>query len=94
MDKQWVSFDEGIVQDPYAYQPPLFNDTAESLDARVSDAERIADGGAAMTAYAHLQYVDMEADERDALSQGLLRYCELDTQAMVMVIEAWREALA
>ena len=46
-----------------------------------------------MTAYAHLQHVDMEAEEREALSQALLRYCELDTLAMVMVIEAWREAL-
>ena len=73
--------------------PPLFNDTAESMDARVSDAERIADCGAAMTAYAHLQHIDMEAEEREALSQALLRYCELDTLAMVMVIEAWREAL-
>ena len=53
--------------------PPLFNDTAESMDARVSDAEHIADGGAAMTAYAHLQHVEPEPDEREALSQGLLR---------------------
>ena len=64
------------------------------MDARVSDAERIADGGAAMTAYAHLPQVELEPDERDALSQALLRYCELDTRAMVMVIEAWREAIA
>ena len=64
------------------------------MDARVSDAERIADGGAAMTAYAHLPHVELEPDERDALSQGQLRYCELDTLAMVMVIEAWREVMA
>ena len=38
------------------------------MDARLSDAERIADCGAAMTAYAHLQQVEMEADEREALS--------------------------
>ena len=93
-DKQWVNVHEGMVQDPYACLPPLFNDTAESMDARVSDAERIADCGAAMTAYAHLQHVELEPDEREALSQALLRYCELDTLAMVMVIEAWREALA
>ena len=51
------------------------------MDARLSDAERIADGGAAMTAYAHLQQVELEPDVRKALSQGLLRYCELDTLA-------------
>ena len=59
------------------------------MNARVSNAER----GAAMTAYAHLQHVDLESAERDALSQGLLRYCELDTLAMVMVIEVLREAI-
>ena len=63
------------------------------MDAWVSDAERIADGGAAMMAYAHWQQVELEPDERDALSQALLRYCELDTLAMVMVIEAWRQAV-
>ena len=43
---------------------PLFNDAAESMDARVSDAERIADCGAAMAAYAHLLHVELEPDER------------------------------
>ena len=38
---------------------PLFNESPESVDARLSDAERVADGGAAMTAYAHLQHVEL-----------------------------------
>ena len=58
----------------------------------VTIPERIADGGAAMMAYAHLQQVELEPDEREALCQALLRYCELDT--LVMVIEAWRQAMA
>jgi len=46
---------------------------------------------AAMTAYMKMQFTNMPKEEKDALIQGLLRYCELDTLAMVMIFEAWRE---
>ncbi len=48
-------------------------------------------GGAAMLAYADLQRPDLPAAERLRLEGQLLRYCELDTLAMVMVYEALRE---
>jgi hypothetical protein len=51
----------------------------------------IADGGAALTAYAKLQYQDMGDKERAEITEGLLRYCELDTLAMVMIYEHFRE---
>jgi hypothetical protein len=51
----------------------------------------LADGGAAMVAYARLQYEEMTDDDRTKITSDLLRYCELDTLAMVMVVEAWRE---
>jgi len=51
----------------------------------------LADGGAAMTAYMKMQFTNMPKEEKDAIIQGLLRYCELDTLAMVMIFEAWRE---
>lgn len=53
----------------------------------------IADGGAALTAYSKLQFVDMSDKERDELIDKLLRYCELDTLAMVMLYEHFKEAL-
>ena len=34
-----------------------------------------------------LQYSDMEIKEREAIIDALLRYCELDTLAMVMIYE-------
>ena len=43
-----------------------------------------------MTAYAKLQNVEISNEERSALTQALLRYCELDTLAMVMVVQAWQ----
>lgn len=45
----------------------------------------IADGGAAMTAYARMQFTEMGSDERDRVRSALLKYCELDTFAMVLV---------
>lgn len=40
-----------------------------------------------MTAYARMQFEDMAEPERQAIRAALLRYCELDTLAMVMVFE-------
>ena len=34
---------------------------------------------------------DLEPIERQHIEEALLRYCELDTFAMVMIVEAWRE---
>ena len=33
----------------------------------------------------------MKKTEQKELSNALLKYCELDTFAMVMIYEAWRE---
>jgi len=55
------------------------------------DDSSIADGGAALTAYARLQFEDLPDDVRQRIKAALLRYCELDTMAMVMIVEAWRE---
>ena len=57
------------------------------------DVGELRDGGAAMTAYARMQFTEMSDTERDVLRIALLKYCELDTLAMVMIFEAWREWL-
>ena len=92
-DHQWITVTDGVINDPYSLLPPLSDNSGKTNDALLSDADRIADGGAAMTAYGHLQYVEMGDAERQALNTALLKYCELDTLAMVMVVEAWRELL-
>ena len=50
----------------------------------------IAEGGAAATAYARLQFEELDHQSREKICSALLRYCELDTLAMVMVVEAWQ----
>lgn len=57
------------------------------IDDNVSELDSIADGGVALTAYAKLQYQDMSMKEREEITSGLLKYCELDTLAMVMIYE-------
>lgn len=67
----------------------LGEDQAE-LEALDVDIE-IAEGGAAAMAFARLQFEDLTPQTRAAIKAALLRYCELDTLAMVMIVEAWRE---
>jgi len=67
----------------------LGEDQAE-LEALDVDIE-IAEGGAAAMAFARLQFEDLSPETRAAIKAALLRYCELDTLAMVMIAEAWRE---
>lgn len=68
--------------------PSLFENWSQvDKDDIVSELDSISDGGAALTAYAKLQYEDMTIEERTEITSGLLKYCELDTLAMVMLYE-------
>jgi len=91
-DMQWVKFDGGNVKDPYKLLPSIFDDVDDKEMLLLSrDDEELHDGGAAMTAYARLQFEEMGDVERTAIETALLKYCELDTLAMVMVYEGLKE---
>ena len=83
--------ENGNAEDPYKLLDPVFNDlTVDQLETLVtSENSGMNDGGAAMMAYAKMQFEDIPTGEREVLNQNLLRYCELDTLAMVMIYEAW-----
>jgi hypothetical protein len=83
----------GLPVDPYKLLPPVFDDIKPEDLARLEhdEDEVIREGGAAATAYARLQFSDMEPARKEALRKALLKYCELDTLAMVMVVEAWQK---
>jgi uncharacterized protein DUF2779 len=92
-DHCWVEFENGKVRDPYKLLPKLFNDESErdyKLICELGELDTINDGGAALTAYSKLQLQEMSEGERTAIEQALLKYCELDTLAMVMIYEAWK----
>jgi len=87
----WLQMEDDKVINPYKTLPPLFENWNETeIEENISDIENIADGGAALTAYAKLQYVDMTTKERNEITNGLLKYCELDTLAMVMIYEHFK----
>jgi hypothetical protein len=79
------------VKNPYKLLKPLFEGwDDEQMEENKGDIENIADGGAALMAYSKLQYTDMTDAEREEIKKALLKYCELDTLAMVMIYEHFR----
>jgi len=88
----WWQQVDGKVRDPYDLLPPVFSDfTRDEVDAmEVGFAPELQEGGAAMAAYGRLQFEEIDLRERDSIQRALLRYCELDTLAMVMAVQAWK----
>ena len=88
-DYTWWRMENGAVIEPYA----LLKDAAKDMlgeDADdVADDVEIAEGGAAASAYSRLQFESLDDKTRQAIKKALLRYCELDTLAMVMIVQAW-----
>lgn len=84
----WLTKDAaGNVLDPYAKLKVFAKGLLpEDVD---EEASVIADGGAAATAYARLQFENIDGETRGRIKASLLRYCELDTLAMVMIVQAW-----
>jgi len=92
----WIEYDKsGKVINPYKKLEPLFKDIDQDLlDNLISEEDfEIADGGAAMTAFARMQFTQMGDEERKKVQESLLRYCELDTLAMVMIYEHWKNKI-
>jgi hypothetical protein len=88
----WLSFEPGEEVDPYKLLGKPFADWDEDFE-RMSDIDEINNGGAALTAYGLTQYTDMSDAERNSIKTSLLKYCELDTLAMVMVYEHLKELI-
>lgn len=79
---QWVHIENGKALDPYKL---LYSDD--------ENVESIVEGGAATAAYLKMQLSDMNAVEIMRTCEALLRYCELDTMAMVLIYEGWLDLL-
>ena len=85
-DHQWI--DPAFNNDPYKTLPTIFEGyDRDELDEYFDEMDGIADGGAALSAYAYLQYTHIPEDIRLKLKEALLRYCELDTMAMCFLVE-------
>ena len=88
----WLQAEKG--NDPYKTLPAIFGAEHSELNemlARLSGDDDedgvINQGGLAMTAYNFTQFNNISSSERHSIEQALLRYCELDTLAMVMLVQ-------
>ncbi|MCP4093003.1 MAG: DUF2779 domain-containing protein [Planctomycetes bacterium] len=100
-DQVWLKHEYGEFVDPYHLLPTMFEGFSAkdralllSNDGEQEHGSSLNNGGAAMTAFARMQFTEMTEKEREHLRAMLLKYCELDTLAMVMIYEAWRDWLA
>ncbi|HMQ11630.1 MAG TPA: DUF2779 domain-containing protein [Oligoflexia bacterium] len=93
-DKVWITKNENNqIINPYEQLPEIaiedqaFDAQSENLPEFQHDS--IGNGGAAMMAYAYLQFSEVPSETREQIKKALLQYCELDTLAMAMIMEAW-----
>ncbi|MBT8579725.1 DUF2779 domain-containing protein [Polynucleobacter paneuropaeus] len=92
-DFTWWELDSGQVADPYGKLKTIVDDMLGDEGGGILDAEEleITEGGAAAMAFGRLQFEDLTDQDRKRIKNALLRYCELDTLAMVMIVEAWKD---
>jgi hypothetical protein len=83
----WLKEEGGEIVSPYKMLPKVFGMDQDDLEEKISGIVDINDGGAALTAYGKIQYTNMSDMERGQIATSLLKYCELDTLAMVMIYE-------
>jgi len=86
-DWTWIEIKDGKVIDPYKRLPKLFQNIDEQQIELLSTDDQLSEGGAALMAYARMQFEEMSDFEKGELECALLKYCELDTLAMVMIYE-------
>jgi hypothetical protein len=88
----WLKYEDGLLLSPYKQLPNLsfLNDSDEDQLDLFMKKEALADGGSAMMAYNYMQFKSMSDREEKTLRKALLRYCELDTLAMVMLWEGFK----
>jgi hypothetical protein len=89
-----LNTETGKPENPYHLLPSQYGDLDLSKDELILEDAEIQEGGAALIAYAKMQFTDMSDMEREALRKALLQYCELDTLAMVMIYEHWKGRLS
>lgn len=87
--KSWIEYGEDkVVKNPYKLLSSISSYLGIDVDLddiEIEDSESVANGAAALMAYAKMQF--SEGAMLKALEQSLLTYCELDTLAMVFIWE-------
>lgn len=94
----WIEIDSatGHIENPYHKLPSVseilkLDGITDDILEREDDDMTVANGGAALTAYNKLMFSDSVAVQTKALRKAMLRYCELDTMAMVFIWEFFNQ---
>ncbi len=91
--KVWFKEEGSKAIDPYKLLPAIKSKFADidfiegDDEDSYDDGKKLNSGGPAMAAYAEMQFDDISEKEFNDLKNALLRYCELDTLAMVMIFQ-------
>jgi len=93
-DWTWIKYENGRMVDPYKLLPKMFQDISDKELSLFSADDELREGGAALAAYARMQFEEMSEYERQEIKSALLKYCELDTLAMVMLYEGWKDLIS
>jgi len=93
INHRWIVSENGIIKDPYLLLEPINKGVPDEKIELLFEDEYLKEGGAATIAYAKLQFTHMSDFEREELRKALLKYCELDTLAMVMIVEEWQDMI-
>lgn len=92
----WIAYTEDSkVDNPYHLLQSvgeLIGENIDDSDSQEDEDMTVANGGAALTAYSKLMFCKDDIWD-DALREALLRYCELDTMAMVFIWEYFNMAI-
>lgn len=86
----WLKKNDNYYFNPYELLSNPLGLSAQEIDHLEEDQETIEvrDGAMAMIAYSKLQNENLSIKSKVGYKEALLKYCELDTLAMVMVFEA------
>lgn len=88
-DQVWLQ--EQYDWDPYKTLPKLFSEKETQFIVTGEDMTDLNNGSAAMMAHSLLQFSDIPEEKRIVYRDSLLRYCELDTLAMVILVEGFEK---
>jgi hypothetical protein len=94
-EHSWLKEEAGEVVNPYKILPKVYNDLDhDEIENMLSDIDNLDNGGAALIAFGKIQYTNMTVKERELIIKSLLKYCELDTLAMVMIYEHLKDSVS
>jgi hypothetical protein len=88
-----VPFREFSYYNPKQQGSASIKDVLPAITGKSYKGMEIGDGGTASAQFFNVTYGDCSDEEKKKVRDNLLKYCELDTLAEVMIVEKLRELI-